>query len=446
MKRVRLGCGAGYSGDRIEPAVELAEQGELDYLVFECLAERTIAINQLAKLADPQEGYDELLEARMEAVLPACYERGIRIITNMGAANPAAAGAIVRQMASDLGFNGLKVAVVLGDDIHEQVKSNRVTLLTAEEVPLAEEKLVSANVYLGAAPIVEALEQRADVVITGRVADPSLFLAPMRFELNWPPDDWNRIGFGTVVAHLLECAGLVTGGFFADPGYKEVPNLPRLGFPIAEVFEDGQALLTKVMGSGGRIDLDTCKEQLLYEIHDPSAYVTPDCVADFTKVTLQRMDENLVKVSGGRGRQQPQTLKVSLGVLEGFIGEGEISYAGSGAYERARQAAEIVKQRLSLRRVELDELRVDYIGVNSLHGPGSPEHITRPYEVRLRVAARTSKRRDAVAVGNEVENLYSNGPAGCGGARRYVRQVLAIHSAYVARVAVRTQVMMEEVG
>ena len=445
MKRVRLGCGAGYSGDRIEPAVELAERGNLDYLVFECLAERTVALSQLARLENPHKGYDPLLEARMRAVLPFCWSRGTRIITNMGAANPAMAGSIVRQIAAELGLEGLKVCAVLGDDILEEVRSGRVTLEPQDCVEMLGEALVSANVYLGADAIVEALEQGADVVVTGRVADPSLFVAPLRFELGWAPDDWDLMGAGILVGHLLECAGQVTGGVFADPPHKEVPDLAHLGFPIAEVYEHGQALLTKVQGSGGIINLDTCKEQLLYEIHDPKAYVTPDCVADFSEVRLELVGADRVLAEGGRGHRQPETLKVSLGVLEGYIGEGEISYAGSGAYKRAELAAEIVQQRLSIRGAKLEELWIDLIGVNSLHGPNSPRPTAPPYEVRLRVAGRAQSWTEAEVVGNEVETLYTNGPAGGGGVRKYARQVLGIQSAYVAREAVETLVIIEEV-
>lgn len=445
MKRVRLGCGAGFSGDRLEPAVELAEHGHLDYLIFECLAERTVALSQLAKLENPHRGYDSLLEARMKAVLPLCRAGGTKIITNMGAANPTMAGNIVRQVAANLDLRGLRIGIVLGDDVLEEVKAGQVMLLPNGCAEVFGEALVSANVYLGAEAIVEALERGSDVVVTGRVADPSLFVAPLRFALGWASDDWDLMGAATLVGHLLECAGQVTGGCFADPPRKEVPDLAHLGFPIAEVYEDGQALVAKVQGSGGIVNLATCKEQMLYEIHDPGAYVTPDCVADFTEVQMQPAGADQVLVRRGRGRRQPETLKVSLGVLEGYIGEGEISYAGSGAYERARLAAEVVERRLMLRGAKLQELRIDFMGVNALHGPGSPQPSTLPYEVRLRVAGCAQNRDEAEAIGSEVENLYTNGPAGGGGVRKHVHEVLGIHSAYVAREAVETQVTIEVV-
>ncbi|MGE5854920.1 MAG: acyclic terpene utilization AtuA family protein, partial [Syntrophaceae bacterium] len=324
MKRIRIGCGAGYAGDRIEPAVELAEKGAIGYLVFECLAERTIALAQQARLRNPAGGYDELLERRMEAVLPACRERGIRIITNMGAANPLSALEAVRKTARRLGLNGLKLAAVTGDDVLDLVlRENPVIVETGEMLSGLKDRIVSANAYLGAEPLVEALQWGADVVVTGRVADPSLFLAPLMFEFGWSRDDWNRLGQGTVVGHLLECAGQVTGGYFADPGVKETPDLARLGFPIAEVSEDGSAVITKVEGSGGRVSPATCKEQLLYEIHDPSQYVTPDVVADFTGVSLEATGNDAVTVRGGRGRPRTESLKVCVGYRDSFVGEGQ---------------------------------------------------------------------------------------------------------------------------
>jgi hypothetical protein len=444
MRHVRLGCGAGYSGDRLEPAVELAERGNIAYLVFECLAERTMALANLAKLRDPDKGYDPGLQVRMRAVLPFSQSRGLKIITNMGGANPALAGHIVCQVAEELGLHGLRVAVVLGDDILEDVRAGSKMLLPEGCVGSLGETLVSANVYLGSDPILEALQQKADVVITGRVADPSLFLAPMRFELGWAAGDWGLMGAGIIVGHLLECCSQVMGGYFADPPLKQVPDLANLGFPIAEVYEDGHAVITKLQGSGGFVTLPTCKEQLVYEVHDPSAYLTPDCTADFTNTQLEMVGPDLVTVRGGWGRQWPDTLKVSLGVLEGYIGEGEISYAGSSAYERANLAGEIVRKRLKVVGAEIEELRIDLIGINSLHGSDSPRPAALPYEVRLRVAARTQSRAQAELIGDEVENLYLNGPSAGGGARKYVRQVIGIQPAFVPREVVRTQVSVEE--
>ena len=302
MKAIRIGTGAGFSGDRIEPAVELAEKGELDYLVFECLAERTIALAQQAKMKDPAQGYDPLLVERMQAVLPACRAKGIRIITNMGAANPLAAAEKVKEVARSLGLGGIKIAAVTGDDVLEVVRSGDYLLEeTGEPVGTLGNQLVSANAYLGARPIVEALAGGADIVVTGRAADPAMFLAPQIHEFGWSMEDWTRLGRGTVVGHLLECAGQITGGYFADPGFKDVPDLARLGFPLAEVSADGTAVITKVPGSGGMVTAATCKEQLLYEVHDPARYFQPDVVADFSGVTVTEVGPDRVRVEGGDG-------------------------------------------------------------------------------------------------------------------------------------------------
>lgn len=438
MKTIRIGSGAGYSGDRIEPAVELAEKGDIQYLVFECLAERTIAIAQGAKLKDPTKGYDPLLADRMQAVLKLCHGKGIKIITNMGAANPAAGAAKVQEIARALGLKGLKVAAVSGDDVLAELKSGPHRIEeTGEPASAMAGKLVSANAYLGAGPIVEALKAGADVVITGRVADPALFLAPQIFEFGWAMDDWNRLGKGTVVGHLLECAGQVTGGYFADPGVKDVADLARLGFPIAEVQEDGQAVITKVKGSGGAVTTATCKEQLLYEIHNPTTYFTPDVIADFSGVTFTQEGPDRVRVAGATGRARPETLKVSVGYIDCFIGEGQISYAGPGAVARGRLALEIVRERLKLTGVKTTELRFDLIGIDSIHGEGlSNAAGMEPYEVRVRVVGRTENLKEAVRVGNEVETLYTNGPASGGGATKSAKEVVAMLSALLPRTLV----------
>jgi hypothetical protein len=320
----RIGCGAGYSGDRIEPAVELVDRGELDALVFECLAERTIALAQQAKAADANAGFDPRLDERMEAVLATACLRGIRIITNMGAANPPAAAARVQAIAKRLGVSGLTIAVITGDDVRHFITDGTFTAAETGET-LTADNVVSANAYLGAEPILEALRGGANVVVTGRVADPSLFLAPIAAHYGWAADDCTLAGRGTLVGHLLECAGQVTGGYFADPGVKDVHDLARLGFPIAEVDADGTAVITKVAGSGGCVTAATCKEQLLYEIHDPTAYVTPDVVADFSDVRVTDLGGDRVRVEGGCGRPRPNTLKVSVGQMDGWVGEGQIS-------------------------------------------------------------------------------------------------------------------------
>ncbi|AZE79729.1 acyclic terpene utilization AtuA family protein [Pseudomonas synxantha] len=439
MNTLRIGSGAGYSGDRIEPAVELAEQGDLDYLVFECLAERTIALAQQVRISDPQGGYDPLLGERMGRVLPfvgrLAGRRRLRVITNMGAANPLAAAIEVRRIAAELGL-GLKVVAVVGDDVLHALPGEQL-LDNGQTVGSLGERLISANAYLGVDGILEALRVDADVVITGRVADPSLFLAPQMFEFGWAADDWQRLGRGTLVGHLLECAGQVSGGYFADPGFKDVDDLARLGFPLAEVDADGQALITKVAGSGGRVSRATCAEQLIYEVHDPAAYLTPDVTADFSQVRFVEENVDRVRVQGADGRARPEQLKVSVGYLDGWIGEGQMSYGGPGAIARAQLARDVVLKRLELMGVRMQEVRAELIGMDALHGQRSS---VEPWEVRLRVAARCEDRSEAVRVGNEVETLYTNGPSGGGGASKSVRQVVAVASLLLPRDAVKPRI------
>src|SRR5215211_7630998 len=432
MRTIRMGAGAGYAGDRIEPAVELAERGELDYLVFECLAERTIALAQQARMRDPSAGYDPLLAERMRAVLPLCRANGIKLVTNMGAANPLAAAERTREIARALGVNGLKIAAVTGVDVLEALTSGDYRIEeTGGRVADLGNRIVSANAYLGAGPIAEALAHGADVVITGRIGDPALYLGPLVHEFGWAMDDWDALGRGTLVGHLLECAGQITGGYFADPGCKDVPGLARLGFPIGEVGEDGSVVITKVAGSGGQVTPATCKEQLLYEVHDPARYYQPDVVADFSAAAVAEIGPDRVRVEGARGAPKTDLLKTSVGYVDSYIGEGQISYAGPGAVARARLALDIVRERLQLTGVQATETRFELIGVDALHGERLSAGAGEPYEVRVRVAGRTDSYAEAVRIGNEVETLYTNGPAGGGGVTKSAKEIVAVASVLV---------------
>jgi hypothetical protein len=444
MRTIRVGTGAGYSGDRIEPAVELAARGELDYLVFECLAERTIALAQEALRRDPDAGFDPLLAARLRAVLRPCVANQVKIITNMGAANPIGAVRAAVAIARDMGLSGLKIAAVTGDDVADALRRRDLPLIeTKGRVADVAPRMVSANAYLGAEPIVAALAGGADIVITGRVSDPALFLAPLMHEFSWQGDDWDRLGKGTLVGHLLECAGQITGGYFADPGYKKVPDLARLGFPLAEVGEDGSVVITKLTGTGGAVDLQTCKEQLLYEVHDPARYVQPDVVADFSRVRFDVVGTDRVAATGATGRPRTDTLKVSIGYLDGYVGEGQMSYAGADAVARARLALDIVAERLKLIGVAASELRLEIIGVDSVHRGAFVGSGAEPGEARIRVVGRTERFDDAVRIGNEVEALWLNGPAGGGGAWKSARQVLATASTLLPRSEVVPRVSYE---
>ena len=445
MRSIRIGSGAGFAGDRIEPAVELAERGELHYLGFECLAERTIALAQGARLRDPAAGFDPLLIARFKAVLPACRANGVRIITNMGAANPHAAARAVVEVARSLGLHGMKVAAVSGDDVLALMRDGDHRLMERPgTLASLGTSVVSANAYMGVGGILEALGGGADVIITGRVGDPALFLAPLIHEFGWAMDDWDQLGRGTVIGHLLECAGQITGGYFADPGFKDVPDLARLGFPLAEVDETGAAIITKVAGSGGRISVATCKEQLLYELLDPTAYLQPDVIAAFSTVRFTDLGNDRVAVSGGGGRARPETLKVSVGYFDSYLGEGQMSYAGPGCIARARLALDIVRERLRLTGVALTEARFDLIGVNAVHLSDEPSNASEPAEVRVRVAGRTETLAEAIRVGNEVESLYTNGPAGGGGCFKQAIPIIAVASTLIAQDRVRASVQFEE--
>ncbi len=453
MKTVRIGSGAGYAGDRIEPAVELMEKGNLDYIIFECLAERTVAIGQKDKAADGSRGYNQLLEYRMERILPLVKKNHVRVITNMGAANPQSAAAATRAIAAELGLFGLKIACVTGDDISSELDRyyDNTVLENGKKLGEMKESLISANAYMGAEGIIEALEKGADIVITGRVSDPALTVAPLVHEFHWNIDEHpKQMGQAVLAGHLLECAGQVTGGYYADPGKKEVPDLARLGFPLVEVDETGAFTVTKVEGSGGLVSTDTCKEQLIYEIHNPKAYLTPDAVADFSQVTFTQTGENQVRAENAMSHGRPENFKVSIGYRDCYIGEGEISYGGSSCMARAKLAADIVEERVALTGIRLEEYRVDYIGCNSLFrdeisGEIRGNTAAAPVEVRLRISGRTQDRKQAELLANEVEALYTNGPAGGGGAVKRVESVVSVCSIFVPREAVHWHVEYSEV-
>ena len=470
MNTFRIGAGAGYAGDRIDPARALAERGGLDALVFECLAERTIALAQLRRARDPAHGYDPMLQARMRAVLPACVRQGVQVISNMGAANPQAAGAAVLAVARELGLPRLRVAVVTGDDVLDWVRTHDVALTECPGAGRASalgERLISANAYLGAEALLPALATGAEVVITGRVADPALFLAPLMHAFGWRGDDWPQLGQGVLVGHLLECAAQVSGGYLADPGHLDVPDLHDVGFPLAEVQPDGSAVITKLDGTGGRVDRLSCTAQLLYEIENPARYLQPDVVADFSRVQLQELGPNRVRVWGAGGQPRPAQLKATVGYRDGWIGEGQISYGGPGARERGALALQVLQHRLQRLGLGAAEQRAELIGVDALHGIGrggisgdggvdesgtglgagraaDRDATYTPYEVRVRLAVRCASRAQAEAVGQEVEALYVNGPAAGGGVTQSVREVVAVASALVPREAVQPRVQVLE--
>jgi hypothetical protein len=438
---LRIGCGAGFSSDRLEPAIDLARDGRLDYLVFETIGERTLAFGHRDRKLDPKRGYNPQLAARMRGVLAHCHANNTRIVTNMGVANVAAAGEEVIGIARELGLEGLRVALVEGDDVTAIMTPDTI-LFDHGNRTIAEvgRPVVGANVYLGIDAILPALETGADVVITGRVADPSLFLAPLVHHYGWARDDWPILGRGTLVGHLMECGMQITGGYFADPGLKDVPRLADCGYPIAEAAADGNVTITKLTASGGVVSPRTVKEQLLYEVHDPAAYLTPDVTADFSRVRVAETGRDRVAVSGGSGTKRPDTLKVTVGFDGGYLGEGGISYAGPNAAARATLARDILAERLARHNGFAGNLRLDIIGLNSLHATAGVEAMADVRDTRVRVAMRSMDRAAVETMLWEVESLLCCGPSGGGGYRGQISPSVITHSALIARDATKPTV------
>jgi hypothetical protein len=437
-KSLRVGAGSAWWGDRIEPARLNAEQGNLDYLCFETMAEATISAAQVRKRRDPSfPGYDTYLDDRMQAVLPACLKRGTKIVTNQGWINPDGAAERIVHWLRQLGAKGVRVASVNGSLITDRVLQLTDRILeNGKPTSTLAGSLVSAEAYLGAEPIVAALKQGAHIVVSGRVADPSIFMAPMMYEFGWDALDHMHLGRGNGLGHLLECGAQVTGGYFADPGFKDVPDPWNLAFPIVEVDDDGSAVITKVPGSGGAVNLMTVKEQLLYEVHDPANYLTPDVVVDFTTANLEQIGPDRVRVTNLSGRPRTPTLKVSIGCTEGFIGEDMFFYAGPGALRRAQLAKKILEERFRIVKLEAEEIRIDFLGLNAIHGAMTPKDAPEPYEIAVRVAARTKTREEAIKVGREVDGMAVSG-VGMTGKRvphqDRTREIIGVWSSLVPR-------------
>ena len=409
---VRLGCGSAHGWDNIDAAVALAESGEVDYLVFDNITEG-IGNYKLGKESGGTEYY-QLNEARMRRVIPACAATGTGIITNMGVVDPRGVAEWIKDLGRDLGLSHLRVMAVLGDDVLDQVwEGDPCVTETGERVSSFGSNLLSANAYLNAYSIVEALDRGADVVVSGRVGDSAQFLAPMIHRFGWSPDDHVLLAKGLGIGHLMECGAQVTGGYFPDPPYKQAPALDRVGFPIALVDLNGDAVITKLPGTGGVVNRMTCLEQLLYEIDDPADYRHTDAVVDFTTTGIVEVGPDQVLITGTSGRPKPPTVLVALNVRDGCMGVGEISYGGGGAYERAQLAADIVTGRLAAKGIDTSRLRIDYEGVNSLfpwHGVSAP-----PREVRLRMIGRFQTQAEAQTLRALVHELSCNGPSGGSG-------------------------------
>lgn len=442
-----VGSGAGFSGDRTDAAqavvASIMASGHPGAIIFETLGERTLALGQLAKRADPDKGYEPLLADIITPIIADCLRSGISIVGNFGAANPQAAAGLIRRIARDQGFAKARIAVVTGDDFLDGLDLAGLEVWEGDRALRGDaEHMVSANVYIGARSIAEALRAGAQVVVAGRVADPSLVLGPVMAHYSWAWDDWDRVAQVTLAGHLLECGAQVTGGYFADPGYKDVPSPATIGYPIAEIDADAALVITKAQGTGGVIDLRTVKEQILYEIHDPAAYLTPDVVLDITGVTLEQAGPDRVAVRGARGWPRPQTLKMTVGFKGDWLGEGEISYAGPNAMKRAQLAAEIVESRLHVRGIDVRR-RFDLVGAVSVFD--SEAGVLRRQvlgdsqdDVRMRLAVSAAEKADVDRALRELMALYCCGPAGGGGIRTRTQNRIRTVSYLIPRERVHT--------
>jgi len=435
-----MGCGAGFSGDRLDAPVsvvaEIARSGRPGAIMFETLAERTLALGQVARRADANLGYEPLLAELVGPVLADCVRHGIPIVGNFGAANPPAAAALLKSLAAKAGLPDLRIAIVVGDDISAAVNLSDLEVSEGDAgLRGSTEEIVAANVYLGARQIADALLQGAQIVVTGRVADPALALGPLVAHFGWDWEDWDRLAAGTLVGHLLECGSQVTGGYYADPGYKDVPRAEEIGFPIAEVEADGSFVVTKALGTGGLVAVRTVTEQLLYEMHDPAAYLTPDVTLDVTGVVLEQVGSDRVRVTGARGKPAPHRLKATVSFPGDWLGEAEISYAGPNAMARARLAAEVIGKRIDLRGLQVRR-RLDLIGALSVFDSDQgklAEEMGTLDEVRVRLAVSASERAPVDQSLQEVLALLCCGPAAGGGMRSQVRNRIRTVSYLVPR-------------
>ena len=449
-EQMHIGNAAGFSVDRMDVGGPVADSliasGKPAALFYETLAERTLAIAQRERRANPEKGYTPDLAGFVGPVLKRCVENGVPIIGNFGAANPMGAAKRLHALAKTQGISGLRVAVVDGDDLRENIRGLQ-TQQWGEEKPLdlADTEILAANVYMGSQPIADALDQGPHVVVTGRVTDSALTLGPLMQHFGWAADDWDKMAAGVLAGHLLECGSQITGGYHADPGRKNVSGLAEVGFPIAEVEEDGSLVITKPVGSGGVVNTRTVKEQILYELDDPGNYLTPDVTLDITDVEVEQIGPDRVRVSGARGKPAPDTWKVTISVDGGWLGEGEISYAGPNALARAKLAAQTIRERIDVLGLDCD-LRTDLIGTVSIHdgdtGELTQSYEGEPQEVRMRAAANAHDEATAALVAREVESLYCDGPAGGGGVRRSTTWRVKTGSVLVPRKDVQPRVTM----
>jgi len=439
---IRIANGQGFWGDWLEAPVRLIEQGPIDYLCLDYLAEITMSILQKQKQADPSLGYARDFPPLIGRIARQMLDRNVRVIANAGGVNPIACAEAVRKAAP-----GMKVAVVLGDDVFARLDEfaakgyQMADMDTGEAIAAIRERILSANAYIGAFPLAEALATGAQVVIAGRSTDTALALAPMVHRFGWTETDWDRLAAGTIAGHIVECGAQSTGGN-CQVDWQNIPDMANIGYPIIEAEPDGTFAITKHPGTGGRVHTDVIKEQLLYELGDPKNYITPDCVADFTTIQLADAGPNRVRVSGIRGRQRPATLKLSISYSSGWKATGTLVYSWPQALEKAGAADRVVRCRLQSLGLHFDEIYTEFFGVNACHGPVAgpcPD----PPEVQLRISVRGEDRKAVDRFTRELIPLVLNGPPGAtgfGDGRPPVREIVAYWSALIPREEIRTSV------
>ncbi len=451
-KMIRIASGQGYWGDRFDAPLDQVKEGPIDYLVMDYLAEVTMSIMQKQKSRDPNLGYAKDFIPLMEKLLPLLVEKNVKLITNAGGVNPVGCMIAIRDIAERLGLSGVKIAAVYGDDILTQLDPMIASghemnnMETGEPLTTIRKSVSSANVYFGARPVVEALEQGAQVIVTGRVTDTGISLAPMIHEFGWKWDDWDRLAAGVIGGHINECGAQASGGNFLL-GWKEVPNMERIGFPIVEAYEDGTLIVTKHESLGGKVCVESIKEQLVYELGDPTEYITPDVVADFTSIQLEQVGENRVRVYDVKGKPDTPFYKVSISYFDGYTCIGQLTYAWPEALEKAQKADEIIRKRIEYLGLKFDDIHTEFLGYNACHGTTAPP-IEDPNEVVFLAGVRGHNKKMMQTFANEIVPLVLTGPptvTGFGGGRPRVRDVIAYWPALLKKEAVSPKVLTIEV-
>jgi hypothetical protein len=448
---IRIASGQGFWGDLLSAPLAQVSKGKIDYLMMDYLAEVTMSIMQKQKLKNPALGYAKDLIETCEEILPHLAQNNIKLITNGGGVNPLAARDAIFAVARKLGLKGLKIGVVLGDNILQRMDElvaaghEMKQMETGEPIAAVKDKLLSANVYLGAFPIVEALRGGADIVLTGRTTDTGLTLAPMIHEFGWASDDWDKLSAGTVAGHINECGAQATGGNFLGD-WRSLPDMANVGFPIIEAYPNGEFIVTKHDGTGGRVSRETVSEQLLYEIGNPAEYITPDVVADFTSIRLEDLGGDRVRVYGVTGKPATPFLKVSASYADGYISFSSLTYSAPDALEKAQAADKILRARLANLGLQFDELRTEFVGMNACHGAIAAPII--PNEVMMRIGARARDYKAVERFGKEIAPLILTGPpsvTGFAGGRPKPSEVVAYFPALISKEVIQPEVIVEEV-